>query len=336
MKKICIKLMAVLLFISVCVVSAPAVGTQAAVKSYKIKGDWVGFDRSSGKITYTHDGLDYIPASIDGTKVKIIGKWAFCRNSKLKNAKIPSSVTKIEKGAFYECKNLKKVTFAKGSKAKIGDMAFGKCYKLNTVVNNPSSDWKNRMDSLERVTNLLDSLDPQAVRETKTYIWKIKNLDEDMWSVIKKKAESITKGCSTDREKAKAIYKWVAKIPYDNEWRSDGSKWPEQDPYVLITWDKSEHGGKEASTDCVGHTYLTLALLDCVDIPSVYVYRETKGNESVGHGWNAAFVDGKWIWIDSTQKFFDPGLAGFVSDSDHKRIDMINGVDFDEYSVTEN
>lgn len=333
MKKLFTKLMAILLIISACVVSAPAMETQAAVKWYKIQGDYVGFNKSNGKLTYAHKKLNYVPASIDGTKVKIIGKWAFNKNTKLKNAKIPSTVTKLEKGAFYECKNLTKVTFSKGSKAKIGDLAFGECAKLKTVVNNPSSDWQKRIDSLNSVTDLLTTLDPQAVRETKTYIWKLKNLDDNMWSVIKKKAEKITEGCSTDREKAKAIYKWVAKIAYDGEWKTDSSKRPEQDPYVLITWDKDEHDGKAASTDCVGHTYLTLALLDSVDIPSVYVYRKAKGSETVGHGWNAAYIDGKWIWIDSTQEFFDPGLAGFVSDSDHKRIDMINGVDLEEYQV---
>ena len=82
----------------------------------------------------------------------------------------------------------------------------------------------------------------------------------------------------------------------------------------------------------MGHTVLTLVLLDSIDIPCVYVYRQMKGEETVGHGWNTAYIEGRWIWIDSTQEFFDPGLAGFVCDSDHKRVDQVNRINVEEYS----
>ena len=81
----------------------------------------------------------------------------------------------------------------------------------------------------------------------------------------------------------------------------------------------------------MGHTYLVLALCESIDIPCVYVYRRMKGKETIGHGWNVAYVDGKWIWIDSTQGIFDPALAGFVCDSDHVRVDEINTIPVGEY-----
>ncbi len=135
----------------------------------------------------------------------------------------------------------------------------------------------------------------------------------------------------TEREKAKAIFEYVAAIPYDYEWREDHSKYLEQSPYELIVWDDKAHGGKSVCTDCVGHTALTLVLLDSVDIPCIYVFRQKKGEETIAHGWNAARIDGTWIWIDTTQEFFDPGVAGFVCDSDHKRVDQINRIDVADF-----
>lgn len=46
-----------------------------------------------------------------------IAPFAFNHHQKLKNIKIPISVTEIG-GAFYQCENLRKVTFQKGSKCK--------------------------------------------------------------------------------------------------------------------------------------------------------------------------------------------------------------------------
>lgn len=47
-----------------------------------------------------------------------IAPFAFNHHQKLKNIKIPISVTEIGGGAFYQCENLRKVTFQKGSKCK--------------------------------------------------------------------------------------------------------------------------------------------------------------------------------------------------------------------------
>ena len=49
---------------------------------------------------------------------KKIGTFAFADHNELREICIPASVTVIRGGAFYQCKNLRKVTFAKGSKCK--------------------------------------------------------------------------------------------------------------------------------------------------------------------------------------------------------------------------
>ena len=43
-----------------------------------------------------------------------IGKNAF-KGSRIIEIRVPANVQTIEEGAFYECKNLKKVTFTEGS-----------------------------------------------------------------------------------------------------------------------------------------------------------------------------------------------------------------------------
>ena len=64
---------------------------------------------------------------IDGKKYKVteIKEKAFANQKKLKKVKIGSSVKKIGRKAFYNCKNLKSCQYNK--KAKIGKKAFAKC-----------------------------------------------------------------------------------------------------------------------------------------------------------------------------------------------------------------
>ena len=57
--------------------------------------------------------------------------------------------------------------------------------------------------------------------------------------------------------------------------------------------------------EAAGYTRLTQALLHAQGIPALYVsgvstngITDTRGN--AGHAWNMAFVDGRWVIIDST------------------------------------
>ena len=73
------------------------VDASAKVKYYKVKGKWVGFDKSTGYLKWS-GGLSYVPKKVAGKKVKTIGEWAYSNNKNIKTANIPSSVKKIEKG----------------------------------------------------------------------------------------------------------------------------------------------------------------------------------------------------------------------------------------------
>lgn len=58
------------------------------------------------------------PSASIAKDTKKIAPLAFNYQQELQNIKIPASVTEIGGGAFYQCENLRKVTFVKGSRCK--------------------------------------------------------------------------------------------------------------------------------------------------------------------------------------------------------------------------
>src|SRR5699024_7159299 len=105
---------------------------------------------------------------------------------------------------------------------------------------------------------------------------------------IIEKAEDITKGVEDDREKAKAIYEYVAKnTDYDVE------KY-EEDAFNL---DDSAIETLESGVGiCQDYTFLTIALLRSIDIPAHYV----EGHAGVRHAWVEAEIDDEWLVLDPT------------------------------------
>ena len=128
----------------------------------------------------------------------------------------------------------------------------------------------------------------------------IQSANED----IVKKAKQITKGIPDDYNKALAIHDWVSA----NVW------------YV---WDAASYekrlDGDAVSAlstqlaSCIGYSNLTAALLRAVGIPAKIVgghgrnaakaseWTESRLSEKgTTHFWNEAYVDGRWIIIDTT------------------------------------
>jgi len=326
------------------------------VKYYKIDGYYVGFENSTGRLTWVDKHIGRVPKKVNGKTVKIIGEWCFSGNLKMKTAKIPSTVKKLEKGAFYGCKALKKVVFPKGF--KVGNVEdkrlFWACNKLETVVNNPDKEWKARIKTFKDTLKYLKKQDPQYyvenVRDFKNQ-WvpdkeddRHRDYTDEEWTVVEKKAKALTKGCKTDMAKAKKISKWIVSyLHYDEVWMKKFKEWREThdpdkekfplkkytDAYNLIMWEPSEHEGETAMTTCGGYGNLTQALFCAAGIPCVHIHREQNKElgETIDHVFNVAYVDGKWIWLDNTYSdktldYFNCGIAGFAA-SDH-RCDRLN------------
>lgn len=397
--KLCMALLLVVAF-TLGGMGIPAGRVQAKTQYYKINGLWVGFENSTGRLTWVDKKFTKVPKKVNGKTVKIIGEWCFSGNTKMKTAKIPNTVKKIEKGgfygckklknvkipssvkkmgemafygcekltsvkipssvkklekmAFYGCKNLKKVVLPK--KIKMGSvedkMVFWDCNKLETVVNNPDKKWKQRIKSFQDALKYLKKQKPsyyvKHVREFKNQ-WvpdaegdgRHKYTDKE-WRVVEKKAKALTKGCKTTMEKAKKISKWiVGHLHYNTSWMEQFQEWRKThdeetevfpikkytDAYSLITWKASEHDGETATTTCGGYGNLTQALFCAAGIPCVHVHRVQKKGETIDHVFNAAYIAGKWIWLDNTYSdkslnYFNCGIAGFAA-SDH-RCDRLN------------
>lgn len=105
---------------------------------------------------------------------------------------------------------------------------------------------------------------------------------------IIEKAEEITEGLDSEREKAKAIYEYVAKhVDYDVE------KY-EKD---IFNPDDSAIATLESGLGiCQDYTFLTTALLRSIGIESRYI----EGYAGDRHAWVEAKVDGDWIELDPT------------------------------------
>src|SRR5699024_7894789 len=105
---------------------------------------------------------------------------------------------------------------------------------------------------------------------------------------IIKKAESLIKCLYTEREKAEAIYKFVAThVAYDVE------------KYELDIFHPDDSAIETLETGegiCQDYAFLALALLRSVDIESRYV----QGFAGDRHAWVELKVDGDWIEMDPT------------------------------------
>ena len=125
--------------------------------------------------------------------------------------------------------------------------------------------------------------------------------EKDM-QVIRAKAEEITAGISDDYHKAKAIYEWVCEnITYDVYTSGDPQK---QLPQTVLNTGKAI---------CDGYAQITQALLISIDIPCAFITGYSPGNNTdyldddsslfgnySNHAWNAAYIDGRWVLIETT------------------------------------
>ena len=72
-----------------------------------------------------------IPATANGAKVTVVGANLF-QGKDIESAKLPDSITEIQKHAFSSCQNLTTVNFPKGLRV-IGENAFWNCKKLEKI-----------------------------------------------------------------------------------------------------------------------------------------------------------------------------------------------------------
>ena len=133
---------------------------------------------------------------------------------------------------------------------------------------------------------------------------------------ITKRAKEITKGCTTDYQKIKAIYEFTAdKLYYDID-RSTGDK-SYANPYAnLYNIDKKLSNNYNASngraaTVCTGYSAMVIAMARSLGIPARLVngvppaientqWTQVKDLKTENHHWAECYVGGRWVMVDST------------------------------------
>lgn len=225
--------------------------------------------------------------------LKKLGGGAFSGNA-LTSITLPDTLEEMGTGVVSGCEGLTTITFPKTGKLveRMNGMSInefmnnlGQCPALKEIVNLPNEELASR---LEIFRSLFEGVDPSR--------W----VTEQSPAIVAKSNE-ITAGITSDYEKARAIHRWVAEnVVYDYEYFRG-----EKEHTYLRSEDVLEH----KLAVCSGYTNLTRALLQAQGIPAVYVHGTAGGD---GHAWNAAYVDGRWVWIDSTWgrpgngAFYDP------------------------------
>ena len=156
--------------------------------------------------------------------------------------------------------------------------------------------------------------------------------DEAARQEIEELAGVIVAGASTDYERLLRIHDWVAEnIYYDKDSYRAGRP-RAKDAYGTLSNRKST---------CTGYANLAAALLRSIGIPSRVIRGHALGISAAGkywdevdhsettHSWNEAFVDGRWVILDTTRDsgnkyedgqfrqgrvkhvYFDPSLQAF-------------------------
>lgn len=137
---------------------------------------------------------------------------------------------------------------------------------------------------------------------------------------IKKLAEEIISGKTTEREKAKAVYDYVTKtISYDvGKMKNKEFEWDDSALKTLA----------EKTGVCQDYSYLAIALLRAVNMEARFIEGTALGGFwPQNHAWVEVKVDGKWLTMDPTwgsgyiekdqfvaaytDKYFDPNMTEF-------------------------
>ena len=261
--------------------------------------------------------------------LRTIGMAAFYKCYSLEEVDLAENVMYINEYAFADCTALKSITIRAiytsiddaeetfSSTAKICGYKYSNAFYYARFYGRTFTDLDTNETTTSTITNqsfldVLPTTNLEALGITshngsswsgntlngyRTYLCNEKDESNETYQNIKAKVEELIANCSTETEKAKAIFTWVF---YNIEYQYAYGATANIDRIYSIF--------NEKLGNCEAYTMLTNYMLYLCDIPTATV-------SNVTHEWSAAFVDGKWIYIDSTHGVFDgaTGKANIVS-----------------------
>lgn len=121
--------------------------------------------------------------------------------------------------------------------------------------------------------------------------------------------QSLTAGKTTQTEKARAVFEWVAKnIEYDHTafeyWlmQRRGDRLTEEQDTRLIQSSSTGYAFYNRRAICSGYANLANFMLRLAEVPSAYIAGEAS---NLPHAWSAACADGRWVIFDATWDLWD-------------------------------
>ena len=123
------------------------------------------------------------------------------------------------------------------------------------------------------------------------------NFQRNKYYFYEETAQELAESLPTEKEKCRAIFRWVANnIKYDYEVMNDYKK-DRVDPLVVY---------KTKKAVCAGYASLFQAMCEEAKIKCLYITGEAKPS-AVSHAWNMVKLEGNWYVMDVTW------AAGYVS-----------------------
>ncbi len=111
----------------------------------------------------------------------------------------------------------------------------------------------------------------------------------EQYKLFKPVVDSVTKNLTTDYDKARAIYTWVAdNIYYDMPAFRTGNNTAAGNPNTVMETKRAV---------CAGYAQVLSIMMRMAGIPTLYTTGDCSG---IGHAWNIACIDGTWCYIDAT------------------------------------
>ena len=271
-----------------------------------------------------------------------IGRRAFAECTNLKNVTFPKGLITVGTSAFYKCTALEQVDLPEDL-LYLNEYAFAECTSLKNIIIRASTvlvgddeqtiyskaiisgykysgafyyarfygrtftDLSTNETTTEKITNqsYLDALPTTNVKPLgitshngRSYSGNVlkgytvefcheKETNNETYKQIKAKVDELITGCTTQKEKARAIFEWAFyNIDYQYAYGANATI---ESVYRVF---------EELKGSCEAYTMLTNYMLYLCGIPTATVSNLT-------HEWSAAYVDGEWIYIDSTHGIFD-------------------------------
>ena len=248
-----------------------------------------------------------------------VGTSAFYKCTALEQVDLPEDLLYLNEYAFAECTSLKNVIIRAStvlvgddeqtiySKAKISGYKYSGVFYYARFYGRTFIDLSTNETTTEKISNesYLDALPTNNVEALgitshngRSYSGNVlkgytvefcdeKEANNETYKQIKAKVDELTANCTTQKEKARAIFEWAFyNIDYQYAYGSNATI---ESVYRVF---------EELKGSCEAYTMLTNYMLYLCEIPTATVSNLT-------HEWSAAYVDGEWIYVDSTHGIFD-------------------------------